>query len=111
MQIKINRKSFFEKTDSLDILSQNKLFNTFRIEKALLKGIKFISFKEVEKNISSEMNNSFYSMTIPIFSANRKKAYVEWDHNCTLCGSGTALFLEKVQDRWVIVLEKNLWVS
>lgn len=111
LNIKVNHKNFFAETDSLHLLFQNQLFKTFPIEKTLSKQIKFVSSAEVWKNMRSEITISFYDMTIPVFSSDNKKAYVEWDYNCATCGTGTALFLEKVRGKWIIVYEENLWVS
>jgi len=112
LNFKINQRNFFDKTDSLHILSQNEMFKTFQIDRTRLKGIKFISMGDALKNMKSEKEVPFYEMMIPVFSSDNKKAYVEWDSSgCGLCGVGTALFLEKINNKWNIVSEENIWVS
>lgn len=111
LNVKINNEVFFRKTDSLHLLFQNHLYKTFPIEKELAKRIKFISSAEAASDMASEKSIRFYKMTIPIFSSDNKKAYVEWDYSCPLCGYATAIFLKKEDGKWLIVREENLWVS
>ena len=111
LKIKLNKVNFFAKTDSLYILYQNSIFKTFRIDGTASKYVTLISSNQILKDRKLEKVTRFYNMSIPIFSADNKKAYVELDFSCPLCGSGTALFLIKVNEKWTIVKEENLWVS
>jgi hypothetical protein len=43
-------------------------------------------------------------MTIPLFSLDNQKAYVELGYYCgTLCGYGEAIYLKKINGKWTIV--------
>jgi hypothetical protein len=51
-------------------------------------------------------------MTIPIFSLDNQKAYVELGYHCgTLCGYGKAIYLKKVSGKWIIVKKFRTWIS
>ncbi|MBF7093083.1 hypothetical protein IUY40_16240 [Flavobacterium sp. ALJ2] len=67
--------------------------------------------KETLKQKIGERYN-FYDMTIPIFSKDNTKAYVELNHHCgALCGEGKAFFLFKTNGEWGIIYKYIKWVS
>ena len=55
----------------------------------------------------------FYQMTLPVFSKDNKIAYVEFNHFCSggLCGSGQAIYLKKLNGRWVVSFKRMTWMS
>jgi len=53
----------------------------------------------------------YYDLTIPIFSLDNKKAYVELTNNCDDCGGATAYYLEKISNKWTIVGWERVWMS
>ena len=54
----------------------------------------------------------FYEMTIPIFSLDNQKAYLELNHHCGgLCGGGTSIYLRKINGKWKIVDKRQTWMS
>lgn len=52
-------------------------------------------------------------MTLPVFSKDNKIAYVELNHYCSggLCGSGQAIYLKKLNGRWVVSFKRMTWMS
>jgi hypothetical protein len=112
MVVKSNNQHFFSKSDSSYILSQNDTMRTFQIDKILSKRIKLTTSIEQGKKRKSGNPISFYDITIPIFSLDQKVAFVELTHNCSgLCGKAIAIFLEKINGKWIIVKQKMLWIS
>ena len=69
----------------------------------------FVSKRYEQKNKRSQGKSyRFYDLTIPIFSSDMNKAYVE----LTLYGSGAqALYLEKINSKWTIIRRIGLWIS
>jgi hypothetical protein len=109
---KINNELFFTTKDSAILLAQNANPAKFKIDKSILKNVNCTS---IEKEISKKKNpirNRFYQLTIPIFSVDGKKAYVELDYNCgALCGNGKSIYLKKIKGKWTIVEKVGTWIS
>lgn len=103
----------FSSKDSLFILEQNSNPEKLKIEKNLLSKLNSITIeKALIKRKKSEKLFTFYKMTIPIFSIDRQKAYVELDHHCSgLCGSGLAIYLKKINGKWQIIEKRQTWIS
>jgi hypothetical protein len=100
----------FSAKDSLFILEQNSNPEKLKIEKKLLS--KLNSIAKEEALIKSKKLFTFYEMTIPVFSIDKQKAYVELDHHCSgLCGSGKALYLKKINGKWKIIEKWQTWIS
>jgi len=108
---KINDRIFFTEKDSLNIIKQNENPENLKLNKKILTKINSITFNEVKAKYKKE-NLNLYEMSIPIFSSNNKKAYVQLNNHCgSLCGEGTEIFLEKINGKWKIVYKQRTWVS
>ncbi len=107
------RKSFyFSAKDSLSLLKQNSNPEKFKIEESLAEKInQTTKEKEINKKKKGKPFD-FYEMTIPIFSLDNQKAYLELNHHCGgLCGGGTSIFLRKINGKWKIVDKRQTWMS
>jgi hypothetical protein len=109
---KINGRLFFDKSDSLYLVFQKKYLNSFSINKQLSsKLLTTTSLEESERKKDIKFS-TYYDLTIPILSTDKKKAYVELTFHCTgLCGNGSAFYLEKVNNKWQIIGRVFLWIS
>lgn len=109
---KIENEMFFTSKDSLCLLQQNLNPQKLKIEKEVVERINLTTNeKEMNKKKIGESYN-FYEMTIPIFSSDKQKAYVELNHYCGgLCGSGRSIFLKKINGKWKIIDKWTTWIS
>jgi len=109
---KIENEIFFTSKDSLYLLQQNLNPQTRKIEKEVVEKINSTTKeKELKKKKLGESYN-FYEMTIPIFSSDNQKAYLELNHYCGgLCGSGKSIFLKKINGKWKIIDKWRTWIS
>lgn len=112
LNFKIMKERFFLSTDSTYLISQNLVQKEFKIEKNIIDKINSTTIeKETLKQETGEKYN-FYDMTIPIFSKDNTKAYVELNHHCgALCGEGKVFFLSKTNGKWRIIYKYIKWVS
>jgi hypothetical protein len=103
---------FFTSKDSLFLLEQNLYSQKIKIEFKVEEGINLTSKQnEINKRKNGELYN-YYEMTIPIFSPDNKKAYLELNHYCgRLCGSGKSIYLKKIDGKWKIVTKWGTWIS
>jgi hypothetical protein len=111
LNFKIKENFFFSKIDSTYLISQNVERKEFIIERKIVEEINTTTLdKEIVKKNKEKYN--FYQMTIPLFSKNMNKAYVELYHYCGgLCGEGKAIFLSKINGKWRIVNKYRTWIS
>ena len=109
---KIENQMFFSSIDSLFLLEQNLKPKKLKIENEIIEKINVTSKNiELEKKKSGKSYN-YYEMTIPIFSKDNQKAYLELNHYCGyLCGSGKSIYLKKVNGKWKIVEKWRTWIS
>ena len=109
---KIENQTFFTSKDSIFLLEQNLKPNKLKIENEIIEKINATS-KNIElqkKKIGKSYN--YYEMTIPIFSKDKQKAYLELNHYCGgLCGSGKSIYLKKINGKWKIVEKWRTWIS
>ncbi|MBL0737847.1 hypothetical protein JI750_13160 [Flavobacterium sp. GN10] len=105
-------KFFFSKSDSLYIEFQSKNFNAFKLLQNDFNEVAVRSAKNIRNDSKKIKYFSYYQATIPIISADGKKAYVKYTFNCSgLCGSGYQVFLEKMKGKWIVVKYHQEWVS
>ncbi len=110
--IYIENELFFSSTDSLCLLEQKLNPKKLKIEKSLAKNINLTSNEEETNKRKANKYFSYFEMTIPIFSKDKNKAYLELNHYCGgLCGSGVSIMLRKIKGKWKIVDKQETWVS
>jgi hypothetical protein len=105
-----NEKPFFQDTDSSFIIYQTRHLKSLVLKKETTVGMNIIT-SNVKKTSWNSSNNLYYSFTIPVLSLNHKRAYVERDFNCPDCGYGRAIYLEKINNKWVIIGRKMTWTN
>lgn len=112
LNFKTGKERFFLSTDSTYLILQNLGQKEFKIEQNIIDKINSTTIeKEILKQKIGEKYN-FYDMTIPIFSKDNSKAYVELNHHCgAFCGEGKAFFLSKTNGKWRIIYKYIKWVS
>ncbi|TDE27069.1 hypothetical protein E0I61_15595 [Flavobacterium ranwuense] len=97
--------SFFLKNDSLNIVNQNETFKAFKIPKSITQ-----KFKTVELTKSLKITEKYIQFSIPIFSKDNTKAYLEFDHYSDNENSyGRSIYLEKVNGKWKIKYIERNW--
>ena len=77
---KIENKMFFTTNDSLFLLKQNLKPNKLKIENEIIEKINVTSKKIELKKKKIGKSYNYYEMTIPIFSKDNQKAYLELNH-------------------------------
>lgn len=106
-----HQQNCFSKQDSLYILFQNDTLKTFRIDSSSFRHIRLTTGAEQEQKEKKGNSKRYMDMSIPIFSLNQKKAYVQINNFCPGCGSGYAVFLEKKMGQWQIVAQHRTWIN
>jgi hypothetical protein len=97
--------SFFLKNDSLSIVNQNETFKALKIPKSITK-----KFKTVELSKSLKITEKYIQFSIPIFSKDNTKAYLEFDHYSSNENSyGNSIYLEKSNGKWKIKYIEGNW--
>ena len=107
----IKGKSFFTKYDSLCIIFQNRNLKSFVINKKILNSIFKTTIAEEQHKETLTKPFQFYELTIPIMSFDRKRAYIEKTFNhisqhgkiSERFGDTTAIYLEKIDNKWKII--------
>ena len=103
---------FLPKKDSLNILNQNQVLKIYLIEGSFSKKIKLTTYKEQKVKAKANVDANFLYLSIPIFSADNSKAYIEITEICFgNCGWGEAVYLEKKNGKWKIIYKRELWVG
>ena len=97
--------SFFSKKDSLHILNQNKTLRELKIPKNITR-----NFKTVALTTNLKMTKKYVQFSIPIFSQDNTKAYLEFD--CYLDNDnsyGNSIYLEKKNGKCNVKYIKKNW--
>ncbi|MGL4632512.1 MAG: hypothetical protein ACRCVT_15020 [Leadbetterella sp.] len=107
---RIENEVFFSAEDSLILLNQNQY--KLNIGNELAAKINLTTREqEFDKRKLNDSYN-YYEMTIPIFSKDNKKAFIQLINKCgKRCGSGKGIFLRKVNEKWKIVDYCCKWLS
>lgn len=97
--------SFFLKEDSHNIINQNETLKTFIIPKSITQ-----KFKTVELTKNSKITEKYIQFSIPIFSKDNTKAYLEFDKYIDNENSyGNSIYLEKTNEKWEIKYVERHW--
>ncbi|WP_026838884.1 hypothetical protein [Gillisia sp. JM1] len=108
----ISDEVFFSSKDSSFILAQNSNPKRIKIDKKITDKLNTTTFQNELKKINNGEDYDFYEMSIPIFSFDKRTAYVELDHRCGhLCGNGRAFYLRKINGKWKIIENFRTWKS
>lgn len=100
-------EQMFTTNDSAYVSYQNDSLNRFLIKGNIRNKI-YITTSEKQAG----KQDAYFSCSIPVFSADKKKAYVELTYNCFgLCSSSNLYLLAKTNTTWKIVKKRTLWIS
>ncbi|MBA5630295.1 hypothetical protein [Moheibacter lacus] len=107
-----NPFGFFEKNE-IDFLKvqNNNTPDTVFLDKSYFNKDSFIEPQVILR--SKKFNYpSYIEYTIPIFSKDKKLAYVKEGYHCGgLCGGGKEYILKKLKGKWVIIDSWNTWIA
>lgn len=99
-------KSVFNQKDSLNFVSQNFCLSNLYIPKNISKSAKTISLDELK---NQKINTQYMMISIPIFSSDNMKAYVEIDYYSKNRNFGESFFLVKIGEKWKVVYSRGNW--
>jgi len=106
----VGNQKFFNRADSSYFFFQNDTVKDFSIEKTILDKLSVNTTLSEKQGMDSPNKFSpYYDLTIPIFSADNTRAYVEWTTNCMGCGGATSFYLQKTDNKWKVVGWRKLW--
>lgn len=110
--IEIDGKKAFNSRDSAFFFIQNDTLSSFTLPSKFADTLQQTNIEEQHKiNEKKKYSSNFYDISIPIFSADLKTAYVEVRHMCSECGGASAYILQKVNGHWQIKHSFGLWIS
>lgn len=105
-------QTLFNSTDSLFILFQSDTLIEHSVSSVLFNQYRFVIKNKQQEDWAKGNKYPYFEISIPIFSDDLSKAYIEVNHHCYgLCGSGMFLFLERQNDKWEIVACQERWIS
>ena len=108
----LDEKTFFNSSDSLYILFQNDTLRQFHIAENIVDKLIPTTLSEQIEKYKRKERVHYFEMTIPVFSADNKRTYVILIDNCPrLCGGAMEIFLQKINNKWIIVSRHQLWVN
>lgn len=104
--------AFFKSKDSLYIIEQNSYPEKLKIDKRFKTKFNLITIEEFKRKKSRDEFYSYYIISLPVFSLDNQNAYVELNHYCGgLCGSGSSIYLKKINGKWKIIDFWGNWIS
>lgn len=111
LNIKVKNKHFFSQKDSAFFIYQNDTLKNIDLHKELNSNFYLTTSKE-QDTIDKNNREPYWKMSVPIFSKDLNKAYLVVDEICYgLCGSGGYFLVEKINNKWIIIDYKMLWIS
>lgn len=103
----LNNHLHLSKADSAYFVFQSDTLNHFTISGDILNDI-YTTTQDKQKG----KEDTYFSCTIPIFSTDKTKAYVELNYRCWgLCSYGRYYILSKEKNRWTIIEKTTHWFS
>ncbi|OKL39745.1 hypothetical protein [Pontibacter flavimaris] len=106
------KTSPFTVQDSSYLLFQYEKLQGFVLDRGIYRNIHFTTWEEQEPKLRAQEHTAFYELSIPLFSADKTKVYVEMNYRCyKLCGYGKEYVLEKTNGKWIVVKKSVKWFS
>ncbi|MBS7253209.1 hypothetical protein [Flavobacterium branchiicola] len=96
-------KKLFQIKDSINFVEQNNCFLKHKLSQNISKKLKTISVSKIEKA------SNYIILSIPIFSEDNQKAYIEIDCYPKKDQYGVSVYLEKKDNIWKIKDIKSNW--
>ncbi|MFC5270131.1 hypothetical protein [Adhaeribacter terreus] len=108
---KIDGKFFITPSDTFFIKVQSLIHLDFKIDSVLIKN-NFMTEDAQQDKFEKTGKINYYRFTKPLFSKDKKKAYIQLDIICRrLCGAGLEYFLIKRNNKWIIADTRQRWIS
>ncbi|OXB03451.1 hypothetical protein B0A75_00475 [Flavobacterium oncorhynchi] len=101
----IEGQKIFKDKDSINFVEQNNCFLKYTLPEKISKKLKTIPESEIDKT------NDYIILSIPIFSEDNKKAYMEIDCYSKELPYGRSVYLEKKDNIWKIIDTRDIWVK
>jgi ribosomal silencing factor RsfS len=98
-------EKIFKTKDSINFAEQNNCFLKYTIPKKIAGKIKTIPVSKIENA------TDYMIFSIPIFSEDNKKAYMEIDCYAKELPYGESVYLEKKDNVWKVIDNKTIWVK
>ena len=98
-------EKIFNIKDSINFVKQNNCFLKYTLPQKISKKLKIIPVSEIDKA------EDYIILSIPIFSEDNKKAYMEVDCYQKELPYGISVFLEKKENIWQVIHTKDIWVK
>jgi hypothetical protein len=95
----------FNSKDSINFVEQNNCFFKYTLPEKISKKLKTIPVSEIDKA------DNYIILSIPIFSEDNQKAYVEIDCYRKELQFGVSAYLEKKDNLWKIIDTKEIWTK
>lgn len=117
-EIEINKlldfefKKYFNKNDSLYLLSQNINPDSLEISDKLKKKYNYAQLSNILKDRDEGKYYQYYEFQIPIFSKDNKTAQIELNyHSKGYFGKGIAYILKNENGKWKIIDRRGTWIN
>jgi len=102
-----DEKILISKTLINNLIEVNSIESAINWKPILVSAV----FDSFEKNNQSKTKVPYYQVSKVAFSKGNTKALVNFTYKCTLCGSSSLIYLELINNRWVVKGARLLWVS
>lgn len=105
MNANLKGKKIFKTKDSINFVEQNNCFFKYAVPKNISGKIKTIPVSKIENA------TDYMIFSIPVFSEDNKKAYMEVDCYSKELPYGESVYLEKKDNVWKVIETKTIWVK
>lgn len=112
LRMKHEDGTFFKQEDSLFLIQQQRQQRTSLLDTTLFVPGDLFAFTDNEKKTWPVGYPDFYRFSLPLFSKDSLRAYIQRDHNCEGgCGGGSAYWLEKKDGVWQRIYLTRRWFN
>jgi hypothetical protein len=102
----------FDQVDYNYLFFQNDTLSRFKIDTAAIANTVFTNATKLEKTQGKNYGMPYYWLSIPVFSLDKKQAYVVLDVFIGMNNTqGYAFIVKKINDKWLIVRQWSTWIS
>lgn len=108
---KYHKQKLFSRIDSAYLFFQNDTLQKLKLNATTLSGFTLTTIDSVLKKDNLRKSYPYIAITIPVFSLDQKKAYLEINDYCGMCGGGIGVYLKKINGRWEIIESFSIWMS
>ncbi|RSK23803.1 hypothetical protein [Hymenobacter metallilatus] len=103
---------FFSQRDSLFLIQQHQNQHTGLVDTTLFAADDFFWLQDKENRAWPKEHLDYFRFSLPLFSQDSTKAYIQMDHNCAGgCGGGVAYFLKKEKGMWRKIFAARRWFN